>query len=211
MIADSEEKKNGLKSLQRFRKSWMRTSNSSFRTLCRFSSFRHRQQTEVASCFSTTVSQHFEQGESVTIAAKLASPAVVMQQEEPSPTGRMSRKRPREPAPVPASPDESSSVSITIPERPKNGAGGAKNGTDSGVSGSNSGSSNNNGATQKRFSSIRIEDDGMETGSSDNFWPPSDESIRNGHVSFGDDPLGVLSQNPKYEPDWLRQDLALRL
>ncbi|XP_038115015.1 choline-phosphate cytidylyltransferase B isoform X1 [Culex quinquefasciatus] len=107
-----------------------------------------------------------------------------MQQEEPSPTGRMSRKRPREPAPVPASPDESSSVSITIPERPKNGAGGAKNGTDSGVSGSNSGSSNNNGATQKRFSSIRIEDDGMETGSSDNFWPPSDESIRNGHVSF---------------------------
>lgn len=109
-----------------------------------------------------------------------------MQQEEPSPTGRMSRKRPREPAPVPASPDESSSVSITIPERPKNGAGGAKNGTDSGVSGSNSGSSNNNGATQKRFSSIRIEDDGMETGSSDNFWPPSDESIRNGHVSFGE-------------------------
>lgn len=97
----------------------------------------------------------------------------------------MSRKRPREPAPAVAD-----AVSITIPaqEKSKNGA---KNGTDSppvvaAASGS-SGSSTSNGngtTTQKRFSSIRIEDDGMETSSSDNLWPPSDESIRNGHVNF---------------------------
>lgn len=111
----------------------------------------------------------------------------MQQQEEQTSTGRMSRKRPREPAPVP-----DGTVTISIPERAKNGSssssnGEAKNGTDSGVSASGSSSNNsssNNGATQKRFSSIRIEDDGMETGSSDNLWPPSDESIRNGHVNF---------------------------
>lgn len=89
----------------------------------------------------------------------------------------MSRKRPREPAPVDA-------VSISIPaEKSKNG-GTTKNGTDSPSVVVAGGSSNGNGTTQKRFSSIRIEDDGMETGSSDNLWPPSDESIRNGHVNF---------------------------
>lgn len=115
----------------------------------------------------------------------------------------MSRKRPREPVPVPAAPDAPVSVTISIPERPTNGnTNGTQNGTDSvnggggagGTSSSNS-STSNNGATQKRFSSIRIEDDGMETSSSDNFWPPSDDSIRNGHVNF-DMPSSSKSSAP---------------
>lgn len=50
-------------------------------------------------------------------------------------------------------------------------------------------------APQKRFSSIRIADDGMETSSSDKLWPPNQDSIRNGHVNFGKYRLSAFLQN----------------
>lgn len=71
--------------------------------------------------------------------------------------------------------EESVSIEIPTGEQIQNSGDGAN--------GSNNGSSN--GATQKRFSSIRIADDGMEMGSSDNFWPPNPNSLHNGHGDYG--------------------------
>lgn len=99
----------------------------------------------------------------------------------------MSRKRPREiaiAAPVTASAaavvggrtEESIAIEIPTGGHSQNGGGG---------DGAN-GNGSSNGATQKRFSSIRIDDDGMEMGSSDNFWPPNPGSLHNGHVDYGE-------------------------
>lgn len=94
-------------------------------------------------------------------------------------SGRISRKRPREATIVPIErPNESISIDIPSDEP-------LTNGTDNnGGTAPTAGTSNGNGVTQKRFSSIRIDDDGMETGSGDNCWPPNQDSVRNGHVSF---------------------------
>ncbi|XP_053668903.1 choline-phosphate cytidylyltransferase B-like [Anopheles marshallii] len=39
--------------------------------------------------------------------------------------------------------------------------------------------------SSKRFSSIRIVDEGIEPGHADNFWPPNNDGALNGHVNFG--------------------------
>lgn len=92
----------------------------------------------------------------------------------------MSRKRPRD-ATVPLAAgrtDESVSIEISSADEQQPANGHNNN------NGTSSTTTTGNGATQKRFSSIRIDDDGMETGSSDNCWPPNQDSIRNGHVNF---------------------------
>lgn len=92
----------------------------------------------------------------------------------------MSRKRPRD-ATVPLLGRSEESISIEIPsDEPQSEQ--QQQPTTNGTN--NNGTTPSNGATHKRFSSIRIDDDGMETGSGDNFWPPNQESFRNGHVSF---------------------------
>lgn len=90
----------------------------------------------------------------------------------------MSRKRPRESAVPPTSAD---SVTIEIPTDEHSRNGGA-NGTGSGV-------------TQKRFSSIRLNDDGMEMGSGDNLWPPNPDSLQNGHMNY-DSPSSSSASKP---------------
>lgn len=81
--------------------------------------------------------------------------------------------------------EESVSIEIPTGEQIQNSGDGAN--------GSNNGSSN--GATQKRFSSIRIADDGMEMGSSDNFWPPNPNSLHNGHGDY-DTPSSSSTSKP---------------
>lgn len=92
----------------------------------------------------------------------------------------MSRKRPREivvpPVLAAARTEDPVTIEIPVDEQIQNG-GDAANGTNNGSS---------NGATQKRFSSICIDDDGMEMGSSDNFWPPNPDSLQNGLMNYGE-------------------------
>ncbi|XP_055605261.1 sericin-2-like [Uranotaenia lowii] len=140
--------------------------------------------------------------------------------------GRMSRKRPRESVLTSSAPQSvvgvssssrsEDSVAIGMPldsgnedvsssggeRQATNGNGVNRNGVSgvvvvNGTAGSSSSSSGASSVTSKRFSSIRIEDDGMETERSDSSWPPHQDSIRNGHVNIDTDSIASSSSSAR--------------